>query len=774
MRIGLRKQNLFVQFLLTYLLVLLIPMSLAVWVNASLVSEFRQNLEESHLSVLRQTRDIIERSVVDLEWRAYQIAGDTRLNQLINEYRTLGLENAQLLREVVLSLNSYTLYSSTLRSTFYLYLKEPPVILTPYALYRHEDFDDRRTYLSMEGISVRDWHEQILGSYQRKAFYPATRVTIEDFTSAAMIPFVQSFPIRSNPIPSETNGVLVYFLEEGEFGSLLGNLELPDGGWAYIADQNGALLTGIVKGQGTEIRRLDLDAWDNSSPEGLQSMTFENQNFLVIRTQSPSGWEYVAVLPEEPVLYPVVRLQRISLWSLAISLLASMVFASVISFRRARPLQELLSTLREAVGSEQILSLDSINSGVHRLIDRSQHLQEQLQKQEVFHQNQLVKRLLEGSFRNRNELRSFLGYLRMNIVEEGFTAAVISLRGFPTLETVHMIEEMNRTKVVLKELVRSVYRDRVLIHDSEEESVAMILMSGEGPEGLGPAALNPSWDQLQNSLAEVYHAPLGIAVGSPRSDILEVSASWEEAKLALGRWDPDNPRRPVYFEGSMVDTASYSYPLDLEIRISNAVRAGDSQILDDCFRHLRQENIERRGIPHAQLKLLYHELFGTYRKLLDGMSLPPGAKEELSEFYSAGEGYPLDELIKEFFVIAEHQHGSKKSHNKELLDRILEVLQTHVNHPGLSLSMIASACSITESYLSFFFKEQTGENFSSYVENLRVSKSLELLKQTEASVAEIAEMVGYNSDKTFRRVFKKLQGVSPSEFRLQNTLKRIV
>src|SRR5690606_7572097 len=117
-------------------------------------------------------------------------------------------------------------------------------------------------------------------------------------------------------------------------------------------------------------------------------------------------------------------------------------------------------------------------------------------------------------FRNRNEVQSFLSYLRMTITEDGFVAVILSLRGFRTLETVHMIEEMSRTKVVLKELIRSVFPRRTLVYDSEEESISLILLSPEGVAGLGQERLDPLFSRLQDSLASVYHAHLGIGVGN--------------------------------------------------------------------------------------------------------------------------------------------------------------------------------------------------------------------------------------------------------------------
>ncbi|MEF3310385.1 AraC family transcriptional regulator [Paenibacillus sp. GYB004] len=69
------------------------------------------------------------------------------------------------------------------------------------------------------------------------------------------------------------------------------------------------------------------------------------------------------------------------------------------------------------------------------------------------------------------------------------------------------------------------------------------------------------------------------------------------------------------------------------------------------------------------------------------------------------------------------------------------------------------------SYLSRLFKEQFGEKFNDFVTQVRVEKAVELLKGTEETVNEIAAAVGYTHTLTFIRVFKKVMGNTPGNYR---------
>ena len=73
--------------------------------------------------------------------------------------------------------------------------------------------------------------------------------------------------------------------------------------------------------------------------------------------------------------------------------------------------------------------------------------------------------------------------------------------------------------------------------------------------------------------------------------------------------------------------------------------------------------------------------------------------------------------------------------------------------------------SIAENYISNLYKEEFGENLSAAIEKLRIEKASVLLETTDMRIGEVAEAVGYSSDTSFRRAFKKISGISPVDYR---------
>ncbi|KAA8784191.1 two-component system response regulator YesN [Paenibacillus sp. 4624] len=94
----------------------------------------------------------------------------------------------------------------------------------------------------------------------------------------------------------------------------------------------------------------------------------------------------------------------------------------------------------------------------------------------------------------------------------------------------------------------------------------------------------------------------------------------------------------------------------------------------------------------------------------------------------------------------------------------LAYIETHLGDP-MTMRELADSLHLNSSYFSVLFKEQVGLNFSEYLMRKRVQRAKELLVQTNLPISEIAERVGYQTDKYFIKVFKSLENISPSKYR---------
>jgi AraC-like DNA-binding protein len=83
----------------------------------------------------------------------------------------------------------------------------------------------------------------------------------------------------------------------------------------------------------------------------------------------------------------------------------------------------------------------------------------------------------------------------------------------------------------------------------------------------------------------------------------------------------------------------------------------------------------------------------------------------------------------------------------------------------ISLQEISAAAGLSAPYFSTIFKEEMGENLSSYLNRLRVEKARHMLAETDLTLSEIASACGFEDQSWFSKIFKSFTGISPGKYR---------
>ena len=91
-------------------------------------------------------------------------------------------------------------------------------------------------------------------------------------------------------------------------------------------------------------------------------------------------------------------------------------------------------------------------------------------------------------------------------------------------------------------------------------------------------------------------------------------------------------------------------------------------------------------------------------------------------------------------------------------------MQEHLAE-DISLTILAEQFHLNAQYISQLFKSEIGVRFLTYLTNIRIEKAKQLLLSTALSIAEVAEQSGYGDYRVFTKVFKKTEGVTPSQYR---------
>lgn len=116
---------------------------------------------------------------------------------------------------------------------------------------------------------------------------------------------------------------------------------------------------------------------------------------------------------------------------------------------------------------------------------------------------------------------------------------------------------------------------------------------------------------------------------------------------------------------------------------------------------------------------------------------------------------------------AEIKDTGNHANNKKLdINQVKQYLDEHY-HERITLDELSSSFFINKFYLTRVFKETYGTTINNYILSHRITESKQLLRFTDYSIEHISETVGMEDAGYFARAFKKIEGISPTEYRKQ-------
>lgn len=110
------------------------------------------------------------------------------------------------------------------------------------------------------------------------------------------------------------------------------------------------------------------------------------------------------------------------------------------------------------------------------------------------------------------------------------------------------------------------------------------------------------------------------------------------------------------------------------------------------------------------------------------------------------------------------QLKKKEDISNRYVQSAVEYIENHYSDEDFALSKLAESMGVSEGHISRLFKSETDISIGNYLTRYRIRKAMNLLKDVQVKVYEVAEKVGYQDIAYFSNIFKKLVGRSPSEY----------
>ncbi|WP_127498210.1 response regulator transcription factor [Paenibacillus glycanilyticus] len=232
----------------------------------------------------------------------------------------------------------------------------------------------------------------------------------------------------------------------------------------------------------------------------------------------------------------------------------------------------------------------------------------------------------------------------------------------------------------------------------------------------------------------------------------------EAFAVVTGKEGPNAPADPAFFTGLL--TGGFTQALE---RL-------DAEGIGAAVQRMFAE-IERVRPPYADLVQFMANLLYTAVQKVDGLLdelvklTPPGVGvyQSVADFFNLTE---LKERIQHLLELSLYRLASaRKEGGNRVIETVKQLIQQDYDK-DLELTELSEKVFLNPSYLSTLFKQETGLTITQYVLQLRMMKAKELLKKRlDLKVYEVGEQVGYPDSIYFNKVFKKMVGITPKEYR---------
>lgn len=750
-----KERSAFPRILLSYLSVLAIPICICLIIYYSAVSSVTKIVRDYSRSMLDQMISNTDTRLQELEPLSFYLKSSSDMLRLLGRQEIAeGSAEFYDVYKTYIALPKFSLSSAMVEDVQVVMLKNKFVISESSAL----RLDDR-TYQALFPYSGMEYDEfwELLNS---RFFYNS----FMQFTAAngKVTPvFLSSIDYNDSGKPL---AVAIIRLKPTAISGMLSELLLSPGDLAVVLDEHGGL---IAASAGKQCELPLEQAVEFISAENETQNEYEG--YIVSMVESGyNNWRYCVFSPRGTVLAEVRRTQGTALVLILIAVVMSVGFAYALSRHKAGSLKKIIHYLN---GKTEKSALPSNNeyspivSAASDLMDSRQKLTTLMQQQKPLWDATVLRNLLVGDIYRTGDI-CYLFEL-MNIKPEGQKYAVVLISadlGYGGLPK----EYINYPALMSAAITSYVsafgeIASYCLDIDSSRKAVIAVVEDKTDKEFS---------DVLRNFCRFVHKKTLAgngiyltLCISNTCDVVDDIHNAFQQVNL-ISQQSSAGSAQYIYTSDDILEIQKlYYYPVKTELALIKLIRQGNSEELAILLEHIKEENFAARSLSNSMRQQLVFAVRGSILRGIADVEQSGDIHGFIAELNTAVSLEALSaaamDLCNAFGHISSTVAMNKKENEKQA---VLKYISTHYTESDFSIYHVCEEFHISESLAYQLFRETIGTSFADLIESKRIEKACRMLAGGNTTIKEIALQVGYTSDNSFRRAFKRVMGITPSEY----------
>lgn len=758
------RNRTFYKIFISYVLILIIPLSIMGIINYARVYSIAQNKNKlEYMTRLQQAADMLTKRAQEIDNMAYELSQNPRVKTFLystQASRTEKVFQVQDIQKDMVVLGTPNKFISKV----VIYSKNNDFFVSSDGFYSPEMYYD--SIYRYKGLTFDKWMEFVKS--KSTAVYMPSAVRKDGEKLVNLITYHYSFD-RDDDL-----GSLLINIDEDKYTEILGKVTSEENGIYYLVDNKESVITTNDVEHKYE---NDLPRFENMEVDsGFKIINSKGKKMMMLYSISQyNKWKYVSLLPLDAFMAEANGVRLITIIEILVCILIGLLGSVLAANKNYGYIDGIIKFIRKnyTYSNDTTNDYELISEVLQNTFNEVSVTKEDIRRQiPVLKQNYLL-RLLRNSTLQEGESLDFNKYLDIDLNKMELTTVVLfrikefnnmpqvnnTERGLVVLGMINILEEMSNSIGIGYAL------------EIEEDQIALII----GVEGNNKVEFNKTLiEMLQHAkefLKEKLNITVSIGIGDIYSGFRQISKAYDNSKQALDYTLLNNDDIVFYSDVDKKSDKTYNFPLEKEVQIINFVKAGKNEQAVGVLEYLYNENLIDGELSSQMARYFTYDVYNMIIRLLNEIKVDEShpvfrrIRNEDTRLKTRN----IEEIFTDFTQIINEIcdliNSRKKSGNNELIDRIIRYIEAHYTDSQLSLEVVADNFNVTSQYLSKFFKDNTGYNYVEYINIKRIEKAKELLKVKENKVKEAALESGFDNIGNFINVFKKHVGVTPGQYK---------
>lgn len=758
-----RSENTIVfSYLRTYLIVLIIPLIICSLYCGRVISILERDDTLQAVEKLRYSETSVDTLLEEAEGVGSMILNNVAVQNFTGKADALQYPNTYSIIELQRTLPDIS-YTNENIYGYFIFFDQSQLVINRNIAYTYPDFYELYFH-EQQYDTYEEWLQNKTGMNRQYGIL-ASREYL--FGQAGITEEMMTYDV---PLPSysfEDNSLVRVCIRKAAVEALMPTLAEDTA--QMIQNDQGKLLycEGMIDAQETE--ELLAASGREKDYDGVHCkyIRYQGEQYLLLSaTSERTGLTYSFL---QPSLVVRVRGLQTVLYMVLLILFAGLVgiiLSIRMSYKTAQPINELL---KEVLVNDNEVNGNTMFSHLHnsyrRLMTANSELQTAMEEQKPFLQEVFSYQLLYGNIGLDDDIYKNADYVQFAYRDKVFW--VLLFRGRTEQLPEGLLQAHNLYTIVLTELIRKFLPDRQVITAGEDKVIVIMELPKEQRAEYhrqSEALVQKLGQELPEALAD----GIGVYGGTVAEDLAQISISYENAMLMQLYQEKDGSRNIIWYEKQkQVNT----YPTEEKCRaLLHQVLKGDVENVYQTFADVIEEYFIQGSLNPYLQNLLLDELQINLVRIMDILRVSDNEYQGFCQRLERNHNDDMLERIRitrNLYLELGQKVYERKNGKVVELSAVIAYLNLHYADQDLSLTSTAEAMQVSEGYLSTLFKQETGVKFSSYVEQLRMEQAKQLLSTTSMTIREITQRTGYTSENSFCRAFKRVTGMSTTEWKTQ-------